>query len=122
MLSKGEKQDKRKSRHLRIRVKVEGTTDRPRLSVYRSNRNIYVQIIDDISGKTLCSASTMDKALRKELADLDKVDMAKVVGKNIAEAGRGQGIRRVVFDRSGYKFHGRVKALAESARDNGLLF
>lgn len=122
MLKKSEKKDKRLIRHLRIRTKVKGSIERPRLSVYRSNKHIYSQLIDDEEGNTLCSSSTVDKDLRGKLSSTNKKDRAGAVGKTLAEKAKAKGIRRVVFDRSGYKFHGRIKALAEGARDGGLLF
>jgi len=122
LLTKNQRKDKRKLRHLRIRAKVKGTVERPRLCVYRSNKHIYAQIIDDISGKTLCSSSTKDKKVLVQVVSLNKIDKAKVVGGSLAENAKEVGIKRVVFDRCGYRFHGRIKALAESARDKGLLF
>jgi len=122
VLRKSERKDKRRLRHLRLRAKIFGTSDRPRLCVFRSNKHIYAQIIDDEKGYTLCSSSTIDKGLREELKSLSKVDKAKLIGKVIAENAKNMGVKRVVFDRGGYKFHGRIKALAEAARENNLLF
>ena len=122
MLTKKQRKDKRILRHLRIRAKIHGTSERPRLSVYRSNRHIYAQLINDETSLTLCSSSTMHKKLQIEMESLDKIGKAKAIGKALAESAKSLGIRRVVFDRSGYKFHGRIKALAESSRDSGLLF
>lgn len=122
MLTKNQRQNKRLLRHLRIKAKISGTSERPRLSVYRSNIHIYAQIIDDNKGITLCSSSTLDKNLQIDIKSMKKIERAKAVGKILADNASKIGIRRVVFDRSGYKFHGRIKALAESARDNGLLF
>jgi len=111
----------RKKRVQRIRVKIFGTTERPRMSVYRSNRHIYVQIIDDIQHKTLVAMSTEDKNF--ESIDLNgKCEQAKKIGLLIAEKAKNAGIEKVVFDRGGYIYHGRVKALSEGAREGGLQF
>lgn len=112
----------RKRRHRRVRTKVSGTAERPRLNVFRSLRHIHAQIIDDERGHTLVAASTLDADLRDGLAGLDKSAQAKVVGQALAERAQAKGIRQVVFDRGGYKYHGRVKALADSAREGGLEF
>jgi large subunit ribosomal protein L18 len=112
----------RKRRHDRVRKKVTGTPERPRLNVYRSLDNIYAQVIDDTTGNTLVSASTVDKELRAQLASLKKGDQAKAVGKVIAERAAAKGIKEVVFDRGGYPYHGRVKALADGSREGGLVF
>ena len=112
----------RDRRHRRVRAKVKGTPQRPRLNVYRSLENIFAQVIDDIDGKTLVSASTIDKEVAKEIGEKNKVDSAKVVGKILAERAKGAGITTVVFDRGGYRYHGRVAALAEGAREGGLEF
>jgi large subunit ribosomal protein L18 len=103
-------------------MKVEGTPERPRLCVYRSLGHIYVQVIDDRSGKTLVSASSIDKETKKSLQGGGNIASAKVVGKIIAERSKAAGIAKVVFDRGGYKYHGRVKALADAAREAGLQF
>jgi large subunit ribosomal protein L18 len=108
--------------HLRVRTRVTGTPDRPRLCVYRSLGHIYAQLIDDRTGRTLVSASSLDKEMRKQLKGGGNVAAAKVVGKAIAERARAAGFELVVFDRGGYKYHGRVQALAESAREAGLKF
>ncbi|MCB0629854.1 MAG: 50S ribosomal protein L18 [Saprospiraceae bacterium] len=113
------KQGRRKRIHYRIRKNIQGTADRPRLSVYRSNRSIYCQLIDDVAGKTLAAASSMDKTVS---TGGNKTDISKEVGKLIAERGKAAGIEVVVFDRSGYLYHGRVKALADGAREGGLKF
>jgi large subunit ribosomal protein L18 len=102
-----------------IRKKVAGTSERPRMSVFRSNKEIYVQFIDDETGKTLASTSSSDKEMKK---DGSKVDLASAVGKKAAEVALSAGIEQVVFDRNGYLYHGRVKALAEGAREGGLKF
>ena len=108
--------------HERVRMKVQGTPERPRLCVYRSLGHIYVQVIDDRSGKTLVSASSIDKETKKALKGGGNIASAKVVGKIIAERTKAAGIAKVVFDRGGYKYHGRVKALADAAREAGLQF
>lgn len=112
----------RKRRHRRMRHKLSGTAARPRLSVYRSLENIYVQVIDDESGQTLVSASTVDKALAPQMAGKERIEQATLVGKAIAERAQDAGITKVVFDRGGFLYHGRVKALAEGAREGGLEF
>ncbi len=112
----------RKRRHIRVRKKVFGTADRPRLNVFRSLSNIYAQIIDDEAGVTLVAASTLDPQVREQAAGLPKLEQAKVVGKVLAERAREKGIQAVVFDRGGYVYHGRVRALAEASREGGLVF
>jgi large subunit ribosomal protein L18 len=120
---KGQKKtESRQNRHARIRAKVEGTTSRPRLSVFRSLTNIYAQVIDDESGKTLVSASTIDEELKAQVTGKTKTEAAKLVGKVVAERAKKAGVTTVVFDRGGYKYHGRVAALAEAAREAGLEF
>ena len=109
-------------RHQRVRKQISGTAERPRLAVYRSLRHIYAQVIDDIAGHTLVAASTQDVALSKELADLNKSDQAKAVGKLVGKRAVDAGISTIVFDRGGFPYHGRVKALAEGARESGLEF
>jgi len=108
--------------HARVRTRVVGTPERPRLCVYRSLGHIYAQVIDDRSGKTLASASSVDKEMKKQLKGGGNVAAAKVVGKFIAERARAVKVEKVVFDRGGYKYHGRVKALADAAREAGLQF
>lgn len=108
--------------HLRVRRRVAGTPERPRLSVFRSLNHIYAQVIDDRTGRTLAAASSLDKETRKQLKGGGNVAAAKFVGKAIAERARAAGIEQVVFDRGGYKYHGRVQALAEAAREAGLKF
>lgn len=112
----------RKRRHARVRKKISGTSERPRLNVFRSNGHIYAQIIDDVAGNTLASASTLDKALRGDLSGQSPQESAKAVGKALAERAKSKGIENVVFDRGGYPYHGRVKALAEGSREGGLVF
>lgn len=109
-------------RHRRVRKNVSGTPERPRLNVFRSLEHIYAQVIDDTLGTTLVSASTIDKDVRKELEGKNKSDAAKLVGKVVADRAKQAGITKVVFDRGGYKYHGRVKALADGAREGGLDF
>lgn len=108
--------------HERLRMKLSGTPERPRLCVYRSLGHIYAQVIDDYSGKTLASASSLDKETKKQLKGGGNVAAAKVVGKILAERAKAAKIQKVVFDRGGYKYHGRVKALADAAREAGLQF
>ena len=112
----------RQRRHSRVRKRVHGTPARPRLSVFRSLKHIRVQIIDDTSGHTLVAVSTLDPALGTELGGKDKSGQAAVVGEALAKRALDAGIKQVVFDRGGYLYHGRVKALAEAAREGGLEF
>jgi large subunit ribosomal protein L18 len=109
-------------RHKRVRQHVVGTPQRPRLNVFRSLNHIYAQVIDDSVGHTLTSASTIDAELASQLQGLTKTEQARVVGEVVAKRALGQGIERVVFDRGGYRYHGRVKALADAARRVGLEF
>lgn len=109
-------------RHIRVRKKVLGTPERPRLNIYRSLSGIYAQVIDDQSGRTLISASTVDRDLRERIKGLKKSEQAKLVGQAVAERAREKGIQAVVFDRGGYRYIGRVKALADGAREAGLQF
>lgn len=112
----------RKRRHRRIRNKISGTAARPRLNVFRSLDHIYAQVIDDVDGKTLVSASTIDKTLRSDIAGKTKKEQATLVGKAIAERAKAAGVTTVLFDRGGYLYHGRIKALADGAREGGLDF
>lgn len=112
----------RNRRHTRVRQDIKGTPQRPRLSVFRSLSGIYAQVIDDINGNTLVSASTIDPALREQVKNLKQAEKARLVGKTLAERALGKGIQVVSFDRGGYKYIGRVKALAEGAREGGLKF
>lgn len=112
----------RAKRQRRIRAKLSGTPQRPRLNVYRSNQHIYAQVIDDVQRHTLVAASTLDAGLRPQLDQQPKLGEAKLVGQLIAERARAAGITKVVFDRGGYKYHGRVRALADAAREGGLEF
>ena len=108
--------------HDRVRIRVSGTSERPRLCVYRSVGHIYTQVIDDSTGKTLASASSVDKETKKGLQGGGNVASAKVIGKAIADRAKAAGVSKVVFDRGGYKYHGRVKALTDAAREAGLQF
>lgn len=119
MVSKTDKNAMRQKRHVRVRGKISGTPERPRLNVYRSNANIYAQIIDDVNGVTLAAASTLDKGFEGATGN---AEAAKKVGLALAECAKAKGITTVVFDRSGYVYHGRVAALAEGAREGGLEF
>jgi large subunit ribosomal protein L18 len=112
----------RVGRHARVRKNLAGTANRPRLNVFRSAAGIYAQIIDDAAGHTLVSASSVDKDLRERLKGLKKSEQAKLVGQTVAERAKGKGIMAVVFDRGGFKYIGRVKALADGAREGGLQF
>ena len=118
MITKPDKNKVRQNRHARVRRKISGTAECPRLNVFRSNKNIYAQLIDDVAGVTLASASTLDE----NVSDATKVEQAAAVGKAIAEAAKAKNISTVVFDRSGYLYHGRIQALADAARENGLDF
>ena len=122
MLKKIDKNQKRKERHYSIRNKVVGTPERPRLNIFKSSKHIYAQVIDDATGKTLACASTQDKELREKVAELTKSDAAKLVGQTVGERAKEKGINTVVFDRGGYLYHGRVKVLADGARESGLEF
>ncbi|MDR4505290.1 MAG: 50S ribosomal protein L18 [Candidatus Scalindua sp.] len=117
-----EKRIKRIRRHRGIRKKVTGVSERPRLCVFRSLKNLYCQLIDDTTGKTLASASTLSKDLKGKVGYGGNKKAAEIIGQKIAEEAKKVGITKVVFDKGGYKFHGRVKALAESARANDLIF
>jgi len=120
MITKPDKNAIRLKRHARIRAKITGTPERPRLSVFRSNKHIYAQLVDDTKGITLASASTLDKELNLE--GTSNIEAAKKVGELIAKRAVEKGYKSVVFDRSGYLYHGRIQALADSARENGLEF
>jgi len=119
MVTKKDKNAQRLKRHKRVRAKISGTPERPRLAVYRSNAHIYAQIIDDVNGVTLCSASTVEKGF--EGVGSNK-EAAKTIGKTVAERALAKGIDTVVFDRGGYVYHGRVSELAAGAREGGLKF
>ena len=122
MISKIDKNQERKRRHLRVRNKVSGTAAAPRLCVYRSLNQIYAQIIDDTVGNTLVAASTLDKAIKADLAGKTKSEEAKLVGELLAKKALEKGIETVVFDRGGYLYTGRVASLADGAREGGLKF
>ncbi len=122
MINKPDRNEIRRRKHVRVRKKIVGTPARPRLCVFRSNTNIYAQIIDDTTGTTLVSASTLEKDIKSDLAFGGNTDGAAAVGKRVAERALDKGISAVVFDRGGYIFHGRVAALAEAAREAGLTF
>jgi large subunit ribosomal protein L18 len=116
------KDQQRRRVHARVRMKVSGTPERPRLCIYRSSGHIYTQVIDDRSGRTLVSASSVDKETKKNVKGGGNIASAKAIGKVIADRAKAVGISKVVFDRGGYKYHGRVKALADAAREAGLQF
>jgi large subunit ribosomal protein L18 len=120
MITKLDKNASRKKRHARVRAKLSGTAARPRLNVFRSNKHIYAQLIDDMSGVTLASASTVEKDLNLE--STSNVEAAKLVGELVAKRAVEKGITAVVFDRGGYLYHGRIQVLADAARANGLQF
>ncbi|MGO1369121.1 MAG: 50S ribosomal protein L18 [Senegalia sp. (in: firmicutes)] len=122
MLNKVRKNERRTKRHARARNKVHGTPERPRLNVYRSLNHIYAQIIDDVNGVTLVQASTLDKDLKEKLETTSNKEAAREVGKLVGEKAKNENIESVVFDRGGHIYHGRVKELAEGAREAGLNF
>jgi len=122
LLKKIDKNQKRKERHYSIRNKIVGTPERPRLNIFKSSKHIYAQVIDDATGATLASASTLDKDLVEKIAELTKTEAATLVGKTVGERAKNKGINAVVFDRGGYLYHGRVKLLADGARESGLEF
>lgn len=114
------KTERRKKIKRRIRSAIRGTAERPRLTIFKSNKNIYLQLINDIEGVTLTAVSTKSKELQKEIKDKPPTESAKIIGEQIGKAAIDKGIKRVVFDRSGYKYHGVVKAAADGARESGL--
>jgi large subunit ribosomal protein L18 len=120
MITKPSRNAVRKKRHVRVRKDVEGTAERPRLNVYRSNKNIYAQLIDDTEGKTIVSASSLDQELNLE--NTGNTEAAKKVGELVAKRAQDKGYQSVVFDRGGYLYHGRIKAVADAAREAGLEF
>ncbi len=122
MTTKNPKRLRRAKIQRRVRSKVFGTTERPRLNVFKSNKHIYAQIINDDSGHTIVSASTLTNELADDIKGQPPVEKARIVGRKLGELADEAGIKRVSFDRSGYKYHGKVKALAEGARENGLKF
>ena len=113
---------RRVMRHARVRQKIGGTAERPRLSVYRSLNHVYAQVIDDSRGETIASASSLDNAIKSQKDEKRKVDVAELVGSLVSERAKERGVSQVVFDRGGYKYHGRIKALADAARKGGLVF
>lgn len=121
-MSTATREEKRQLRHSRVRRKVVGTSEKPRLNVFKSLNHIYAQIIDDYAGKTLVSASTIDKELKGKIKTGGNIEAAKTVGELIAKRAAAKGIAKVVFDRGGYLYHGRIKALADAARQGGLEF
>ncbi|MEE8443046.1 MAG: 50S ribosomal protein L18 [Dehalococcoidia bacterium] len=116
------RRDKRGARHKRVRLRVQGNSGRPRMSVFRSLQQIYAQVIDDTTGHTLAAASSLGSKKSNQSNGLNKTQVARLVGTEIAERTKAAGIGRVVFDRGGYRYHGRIKALAEAAREGGLEF
>ena len=122
MFKKRDRNEIRVIRHERVRKKISGTTERPRLCVYRSNSHIYAQIIDDTVGNTLAAASTVEKEIAAQIGEMDKKGAAKLIGKIVAERAQAAGIKTVVFDRGGYIYTGRVAELAAGAREGGLDF
>lgn len=122
MLKKCNRSDLRRRRHIRVCKKIVGDTDRPRLVVFKSLKHIYAQVIDDTAGVTIVSASTLDSKIREPVAKLAGIERAKKVGEDIALRAVQKGIKAVIFDRGGYKYHGQVAALAQSAREKGLEF
>jgi large subunit ribosomal protein L18 len=121
-MAKNSRSIARTRRHTRVRKRLMGTAERPRLNVFRSLSAIYAQVIDDQAGRTLLSASTVDRDLREKLKGMKKSEQAKLVGQTLAERAKDKGIQAVVFDRGGYRYIGRVKALADGAREAGLQF
>ncbi len=121
-MAKKTQAEAREGRHARVRKNLAGTAERPRLNIFRSSAGIYAQIIDDAAGHTLVSASSVDKELRERLKGMKKSEQAKLVGQAVAERAKSKGITAVVFDRGGFKYIGRVKALADGAREGGLQF
>ena len=122
MIKRPDTKGQRIKRHVRVRGKISGTADRPRLCVFRSESNIYAQIIDDVAGNTLVAASTTEKEVRSQLDKTNNVDAAAYIGTLVAKRALEKGIKEVVFDRGGFIYHGKVKALAEAAREAGLEF
>ena len=122
MPKEGTSRIRRIARHQRVRKNVNGSSERPRMSVYRSLNHTYAQVIDDKEGVTLVSASSLEESVKNNLADKSKKEIASLVGSLIAERAVGNGLKEVIFDRGGYKYHGRVKAVAEAARKGGLTF
>ena len=122
MVSKESRQKVRVKKHMKIRNRFSGTAERPRLAVFRSNNHVYAQVIDDVAGKTLVSASTLEKDIKAELKNTDDIEAATKIGEVVAKRALEKGIKAVVFDRGGYIYHGKVQALADAAREAGLEF
>ena len=122
MVSKESRSKVRAKKHMRIRNRFSGSAERPRLAVFRSNNHVYAQVIDDVNGTTLVSASTLEKDIKAELKNTDDIAAASKIGDVVAKRALEKGIKTVVFDRGGYIYHGKVKALADAARENGLTF
>ena len=122
MVSKESRSKVRAKKHMRIRNRFSGTAERPRLAVFRSTNHVYAQVIDDVNGKTLVSASTLEKDIKAELKNTDDIEAASKIGDVVAKRALEKGIKAVVFDRGGYIYHGKVKALADAAREAGLEF
>ena len=122
MIKKVNKNKKRQKRHMRMRNKIQGTPERPRLNIFRSSKNIYAQVIDDSQGFTVASASSKDKEIIEKINGLNKTEAAKIVGQEVAKKAMDKGVETVIFDRGGYLYHGRVKSLADGARESGLKF
>ncbi|WP_152400030.1 50S ribosomal protein L18 [Paenibacillus cellulositrophicus] len=122
MITKEDKNKARLKRHLRVRKKIEGTAERPRLNVFRSSKHIYAQLIDDVAGVTIVSASTVDKELSGSVKNGGSVEAARQVGELVAKRAKEKGHTSIVFDRGGYLYHGRIQALADAAREAGLEF
>ncbi len=122
MASNKSRNENRKARHARVRKKVAGTAERPRLNIFRSNQNVYAQIIDDVTGNTLIAASSLETSIKENVSNTGNKEAAKLVGELVAKKALEKGIENVVFDRGGYLYHGRVKELAEGARAAGLKF
>ncbi len=123
-MKRASRKSKKDLRHVRVRKKVNGSAEKPRLSVFKSSRHIYAQIIDDVDGNTLVSVSSLTPKIREELEkeNKNKVDSAKIVGKHLGEVAVSKGIKKVCFDRGGYPYHGRIKSFADAAREAGLEF
>jgi len=122
MIKKFSRKTARQKRHYRLRRYLSGTAEKPRLAVFRSNKHIYAQVIDDVIGNTLVAASTMEKAIAGDLKSTSNIEAAKAVGAEVAKRAKDKGIETVVFDRGGFLFHGKIKALADAAREAGLAF
>lgn len=121
-MSRFNKAEGRIRRHIRLRKKIRGTESRPRLAVFKSNTNIYAQVINDKTGETIVSASSLEKEFRSKFGGKLNLEVAKVIGKTVAERAKSKGVKTVVFDRGGYIYHGRIKSVADGAREAGLEF